>query len=47
MKRLMDQGCQIFLGTRYQNRKKCTKLIQNVPNGLKIFQIFIKYSKWP
>jgi hypothetical protein len=19
------QGCQIFLGTRYQNRKKCTK----------------------
>jgi hypothetical protein len=20
-----DQGCQIFLGARYQNRKKCTK----------------------
>jgi hypothetical protein len=41
-----EQGCQIFLGTRYQNRKNvqnkyvCAKLIQNVPNGHKIFQNF-------
>jgi hypothetical protein len=40
------QGCQIFLGTWYQNRK-------NVPNehkkyhGNKISQISIKYSKRP
>jgi hypothetical protein len=26
------QGCQIFLGTIYQNRKKYTKLPQNKPN---------------
>jgi hypothetical protein len=25
------QGCQIFLGTRHQNRKNCTKSTQNVP----------------
>jgi hypothetical protein len=41
------QGCQIFLGTWYQNWRKCTKLIQNEPNGHKLSQIFIKYSKWP
>jgi hypothetical protein len=40
------QGCQIFLGTWYQNGKKCTKCIQNVPNGHKISPITIKYSKW-
>jgi hypothetical protein len=27
--------------------EKCNKLIQNVPNGHKISQISIKYSKWP
>jgi hypothetical protein len=27
--------------------EKCTKCIQNVPNGHKISQISIKYSKWP
>jgi hypothetical protein len=41
------QGCQIFLGTWYQTRKKCTKWIQNVQNCRKISQISIKYSKWP
>jgi hypothetical protein len=42
-----NQGCQIFLGIWYQTQKKCTKLIKNVPNGLKLSQISIKYSKWP
>jgi hypothetical protein len=36
----LDQGCQIFHGTWYQNRT-------NVPNGYKISQISIKYSKRP
>jgi hypothetical protein len=31
------QGCQIFLGTTYQNGKN-TKLPPNVPNGHKIYQ---------
>jgi hypothetical protein len=31
-----DQGCQIFLGACYQNRK-------NVPNEPKMFQMVIKY----
>jgi hypothetical protein len=39
-KRVGNQGCQIFLGTWNQNRK-------NVPNGHKISQISVKYSKWP
>jgi hypothetical protein len=34
------QGCQIFLGARYQNRK-------NVPNEHTIYQMVIKYSKCP
>jgi hypothetical protein len=29
------QGCQIFLGTKYQNEEKYTKLPQTVPNGHK------------
>jgi hypothetical protein len=47
------QGCQIFLGTWYQNQKKWTKWTQNGPNGhkisqmspnvCKIFQMAIKY----
>jgi hypothetical protein len=31
----------------YQKDSKCTKWIQNVPNGHKICQIAIKYSKGP
>jgi hypothetical protein len=45
------QGCQIFHGTWYQNRKKmyqistkCTKWSQNIPNVRKMFQMEIKYS---
>jgi hypothetical protein len=36
----VNQGCQIFLGTWYQNPKK-------VPNGHKISKMSVKYSKWP
>jgi hypothetical protein len=43
--------CQIFLGTKYQNGGKCTKLPQNTPkghkilaNGRKIDQTSIKYA---
>jgi hypothetical protein len=43
----VDQGCQIFLGTWYQNRTKCTKSTQHIPNGHKISQMPVKYSKWP
>jgi hypothetical protein len=35
-----DQGCQISIGTAYQNRK-------NVPNHHKIYQMAITYSKVP
>jgi hypothetical protein len=38
---------QIFIGTRYQNWKKCTKGTQNVPNGYKISQMSLKYYRWP
>jgi hypothetical protein len=33
---LLDQGCQIFVATTYQNGK-------NIPNIQKIYQIAIKY----
>jgi hypothetical protein len=36
----LEQGCQIFLGTTFQKGKKYTKLP-------KIYQIAIKYAKWP
>jgi hypothetical protein len=36
------QGCQIFLGTKYQNGEKYTKLPQNIPNGHKIFAMAVK-----
>jgi hypothetical protein len=36
------QGCQIFLGPKYQNREKYTKLPQNTPNGHKTFPMAIK-----
>jgi hypothetical protein len=32
------QGCQIFLGTKYQNGKKFTKLQRTIPNVHKIYQ---------
>jgi hypothetical protein len=44
--RALEQGCQIFLGTLYQNRKKCTKWTQNVPNGHKTSPVSVKCSKW-
>jgi hypothetical protein len=49
----LNQGCQIFLDTTYQNKGKYTKLPQhikdhkiyhNIPNDLKIFQMTIKYT---
>jgi hypothetical protein len=40
------QGCQIFLGTTYQNGGKYTKLPQNIPtvHKCKIDQMSIKYT---
>jgi hypothetical protein len=38
---------RFFLGTWYQNRKKCTKGTLNVPNGHKISQMSVEYSKRP
>jgi hypothetical protein len=32
------RGCQIFLGTTYQNGEKYTKLLYNIPNGHKKYQ---------
>jgi hypothetical protein len=37
-----EQGCQIFLGTNYQNGEKYTKLQQNIPNGHNIFPMALK-----
>jgi hypothetical protein len=36
----LDQGCQIFLDTIYQNGEKYTKFPQH-------YQMAIKYTKWP
>jgi hypothetical protein len=36
------QGCQIFLGPKYQNEEKYTKLPQNLPNGHTIFPMAVK-----
>jgi hypothetical protein len=33
-----EQGCQIFLGAKYQNGEKCTKLPRTIPNVHKIKQ---------
>jgi hypothetical protein len=41
------QGCQICLGTTYQNGERCTKGPQSIPNGNATYQIVVKYSKWP
>jgi hypothetical protein len=35
-----DQGCQIFLRTKYQNGK-------NIPNFHELYQMSIKYNKRP
>jgi hypothetical protein len=43
----VDQGCQNFLGPKYQNRGKYTRLTKNIPNGHKIFPMAIKYFQWP
>jgi hypothetical protein len=40
------QGCQIFLGTTYQNGVKMIKLPQTIPNCHKTYQMVVKYSKW-
>jgi hypothetical protein len=32
-----EQGCQIFLGPKYENGEKYTKLPQNIPNGHETF----------
>jgi hypothetical protein len=37
------QGCQIFLGTTYQNGKKCQITIK-LQNGRKIDQMAAKYT---
>jgi hypothetical protein len=47
MLQVMLRVARFFLCAWYQNRKKCTKLTQNVLNGHKISQMSIKYSKWP
>jgi hypothetical protein len=38
-----EQGCQIFIGPKYQNG---TKLPQNTPTGHEIFPMAVKYTKW-
>jgi hypothetical protein len=38
----VNQGCQIFLGTTYQNGGKYTKLPQRIPNGHTIHQLAVK-----
>jgi hypothetical protein len=40
---VLKQGCQIFLGTKYRNGDKYTKLPQNIPNDHKIYRMTIKY----
>jgi hypothetical protein len=43
MKEEPGQGCQIFLGPKYQNREKYTKYPQkHLPNGHKIFPTVVK-----
>jgi hypothetical protein len=37
-----EQGCQIFLGPKYQNGEKYIKLPQNIPKGHKIFLMAVK-----
>jgi hypothetical protein len=35
-----EQGCQIFLGPKYQNG-------ENIPEYHKIYRMAIKYFQWP
>jgi hypothetical protein len=43
----LEQGCQIFLGRKYQNEEKYTKCPQNILNDPKIYQMTQKYTKLP
>jgi hypothetical protein len=51
-KKILQQGCQIFLGPNIPKREKYTKSPQTIPNGhklgipngRKIFQMVIKYT---
>jgi hypothetical protein len=38
-----QQGCQIFIGTTYQNGEQYTKSPQNVSNGHKIYLLAVNY----
>jgi hypothetical protein len=38
--RVAAQGCQIFVGKWYQNRK-------NVPKERLMYKVVIKYPNWP
>jgi hypothetical protein len=40
----VDQGCQIFIGTKYQNGDKYTKLPQNKTNDHKVYQMTVKFG---
>jgi hypothetical protein len=42
-----NQGCQIFLGATYQNRKNIPKWGEiYLPKGHIVYQMAIKYTKW-
>jgi hypothetical protein len=45
--RLRVLGLPDFSWYMVPKPEKCTKSTQNVPNGYKITQISLKYSKWP
>jgi hypothetical protein len=40
------QGCQIFICSKLPKRQKYNKWPQTIPNGHKLYQMVIKYSKW-
>jgi hypothetical protein len=39
-------GCQIFLDTIYQNGD-IYQITKEVPNTPKVYQMVVKFSKWP
>jgi hypothetical protein len=42
-----SQGCQIFLSATHQNKRNIPSDDKKyVPNGHKIYQMDIKYTKW-
>jgi hypothetical protein len=41
------QGCQIVLDAIYQNEEKAYQMTTKLPNGHKIFQMAVVYSKFP